>query len=490
MTGMSSVKPASIALLTVFVSAAIASVDAEGANEAVDPPSILWIYVDDMSDWLGCYGDHIAETPNIDSLAQHGVRFQHAYMPAPVCSSTRSALITGTMQTSHGLHQHRTMIKYPLPNELQTVPELFRQAGYLTFNEAKDDYNFKRDRGMMYSREFQRPGYRSHLVGRDVSWLKQLQGKKFFGQIQLKGGKFEGETGSKYPAPSRVSEDQVTIPPQYPDDPVIRNAIARHYEQIAETDAQVGAIVSALKEFNLWKNTIVFFFTDHGCPLPRSKQFLYEDGTKVPFIVHWSGGQKQLSRAGDVRTDLVSGIDISVTTLALAGIDVPKFMEGRHLFARDYEPRQYVITARDRLGIAVDRIRSVRSQDFRYIRNYRTDRALYQSQYRDKYPTFQTLRNLYVQGKLSPLQASYHDASQRPTEELYNLKEDPHQTVNLAKNPKYEPVLIHHRQQLAAWEEQTDDKGRYPESEASLELVYKQAKGKCPAPEFDFLRDR
>ena len=113
------------------------------ASDSADKrPNILWIYVDDMSDWLGCSGDPIAQTPNIDSLAENGVRFDHAFIPAPVCSTTRSALITGTMQTTHGLHHHRTMIKYPLPDDIVTIPELFRRAGYVTFDEAKEDYNF------------------------------------------------------------------------------------------------------------------------------------------------------------------------------------------------------------------------------------------------------------------------------------------------------------------------------------------------------------
>ena len=101
-------------------------------------PNVLWIYVDDMSDWFGCYGRKVVPTPHIDALAAKGTRFERAYMPAPVCSSTRSALITGMMQTSLGLHQHRTMIKKPLPNGIFTVPTHFRRAGYVTFNEAKD----------------------------------------------------------------------------------------------------------------------------------------------------------------------------------------------------------------------------------------------------------------------------------------------------------------------------------------------------------------
>ncbi len=460
------------------------------AAAAEDAPNVLWIYVDDMSDWVGCYGDSTVETPNIDSLADGGIKFDRAYMPAPVCSTTRSALITGTMQTSHGLHHHRTLLKRPLPDGMLTVPELFRKAGYITFNEAKDDYNFLRPREQMYSLQFKRPGFKSHLKGLDVSWLRQLQEKKFFGQIQLAGGKFGGETGSKYPADSRVKESQVTVPPQYPDDPVIRNAIARHYEQIAHTDAQVGAILDALKQYGLWENTAVFFFTDHGCPLPRAKQFLYEDGIKVPLIVHWPGGEKVLGDKGTSRTDLVSGIDISVTSLALAGITIPSSMEGQNLFDDNRPERKHVISARDRLGIAVDRIRTVRSENFRYIRNYMTDRPLYQSQYRDQYATFATLRKLRSEGKLSPLQASYFDVSQRPGEELYDLRNDPHQTINLASNPDYDSVRQRHRQILESWEERSDDQGRYPESKASLELVYKQYKGKCTAPEFDFLKQK
>tara|TARA_R110002072_G_scaffold302999_4_gene491159 strand:+ start:12163 stop:13629 length:1467 start_codon:yes stop_codon:yes gene_type:complete len=454
-------------------------------------PNILWIYVDDMSDWMGCYGDPLAQTPHIDSLADGGVTFQHAYMPAPVCSTTRSALITGTMQTTHGLHQHRTMIRKPLPDGLLTIPELFRKAGYLTFNEAKDDYNFQRDRSLMYSPEFKRPPRKQvngHIVGRDVTWLKQLKGKSFFGQIQLKGGKFEGETGSNFPAKSRVAENLVTVPPQYPNHEVFRNAIARHYEQIAETDAQVGAIISALKTYELWDNTAVFFFTDHGGPLPRAKQFLYEDGTKVPLIVHWPKGAAHITRHGDSRPDLVSGIDITTSSLGLAGIAIPDFMEGRDLFADELQPRSYVISARDRMGNAIDRIRTVRSARFRYLRNYKLDRALYQPQYRDGYATFTTLRELHAQGKLTPLQASYFDVESRPKEELYDLENDPHQTVNQAHNPSFKSVLNEHREVLDQWEAETDDKGRYPESHESLKLVFKSSQGKCVNPEYDFLK--
>lgn len=315
--------------------------------QAADRPNVLWIYVDDMSDWLGCYGDSLSQTPNIDALAEDGIRFTNAFMPSPVCSTTRSAIITGTMQTSLGLHQHRTMIKEPLPQKILTVPELFRAAGYLTFNEAKDDYNFTRERSTLYSSDFKRPGYKSHLRDTNLGWLEQLKGKQFFGQIQLAGGKTGGETGAKYPAQSRFVDSAMPVPAYYPDTPVFRNAISRHYEQIAQTDQIVGAIVAALKEFDLWNNTVVFFFTDHGCPLPRSKQFLYEAGVRVPLIVRGPSPAEGLSGESVTRTDLVSGIDIATTSLALAGIAIPSHMEGRNFLTSSQTPRGHVISARD-----------------------------------------------------------------------------------------------------------------------------------------------
>ena len=115
---------------------------AERESLLSESPSILWICVDDMSDWLSCYGDPVIRTPHLDLLAEQGIRFENAFMPSPVCSTSRSALITGQMQTSLGLHHHRTMLRKPLPPDVLTLPEHLRRAGYLTFNESKDDYNF------------------------------------------------------------------------------------------------------------------------------------------------------------------------------------------------------------------------------------------------------------------------------------------------------------------------------------------------------------
>lgn len=442
------------------------------------PPNILWIYVDDMSDWFGCYGHSAVPTPHVDSLAKEGVLFERAYVPAPVCSTTRSALITGTMQTSHGWHHHRTMIKKPLPKGITTVSELFQKAGYLTFNEAKEDYNFTQEGRRLYTHSFQKG---SHFNGK-LDWMAQLKGKPFFGQIHLKGGKLGGETGSKFPSKSRVEASEVTVPSYYPDHPVIRDGLARHYEQVSVVDEEVGLIIAALKKNKLWDNTVVFFFTDHGSPMPREKQNLYEAGLKVPLVVRGPGIEKAK------RADLISGIDIPVTSLVLAGIGVPEFMEGRDFFAKEGPKRQYVIGARDRLGVAIDRVRTVRTDRFRYIRNFHTDRALYQLQYRENYASLKTLRELFAGGELSKVQASYHDAARRPSEELYDMTEDPDQVKNLAGDPKYAGELESHRKLLVDWIKSTGDQGKDAASQNELRAVFKGAKGKVENPEYDFLK--
>lgn len=489
---MKAIKILFILLTSLFITSSCGNkISKEKISNKTVQPNILWIYVDDMSDWIGCYGDTTVQTPNIDILAKNGVKFERAYMPAPVCSATRSALITGTMQTTLGIHQHRTMIKKELPKGVFTIPELFKNAGYLTFNEQKTDYNFSYNYDDLYSPEFKRPSkkvVKSHLVAHDLTWLKQLEGKKFFGQIQLSGGKWQGEVGRNYPAPSRIKESQVKVPNQYPDTSVMRNAIARHYEQIAYCDSQVGAIINALKKYNIWDNTVVFFFTDHGSQMPRAKQYVYEEGAKVPLIVHWPKGFNSINKNGVLREDLVSGIDISTSSLALAGINIPNFMEGKDLFSEDFKERKYVVTAKDRMGVAIDYVRSVRSKDFLYIKNFLTDRPLYQSNYRDSYYTFRELRKLYKEGSLNKLQASYHNALQRPSEELYNLKSDPNQLNNLAEDPKYKIILLEHSNYLKEWQTKTDDKGKYPIEKEELKKVYEKSPSKAVNPEYDIFK--
>ena len=455
---------------------------------ADDRPNIVWIFVEDMNGWMGCYGDDTVPTPNIDRLADRGTRFDRCYMPAGVCSATRSAIALGAMQTSLGVHNHRSSRRrvpeevINLPKGVKTVYELFRKAGYYVGDTGgKNDFNFMWNKNDLYDETGRGTGFRGPL------WTKRKEGQPFFAQIQLRGGKNSGNfAGHKKKGKKGPSTDpaKMKIPPYYPDHEIIRREYAHHYDCIRQTDDEVGRIIAALKEDGVLDNTVVFFWTDHGMRLPRHKQWLYEGGTRVPLVVAGPGIPKD-----KVRDDLVSGIDITVTSMALAGIKAPKHMEGRDFFAKDYKPRDYVISARDRCDYTIERVRSVTTKKFKYLRNFLDDRPFMQPQYRDGRDYVEIGRKLHKEGKLTPEQA-FMWSEKRVPEELYDLENDPHEVKNLAGDPKYADVFKQHQKILADWIKETDDKGQYPESADSLRGVLKRWSKQAVNPEYEKARGK
>lgn len=438
-------------------------------NPTVSPdqhPNILWIYIEDTNDWMSCYGDDLIETPNFDTLADRGVRFDRFYMPAGVCSPTRSGVITGMYQTSIGAHEHYSSFRVWRGNEMETwdpnhlgirtIPEIFKAAGYYTFNEGKNHYNFVFSNEDLYDHKGGN-GFKGARNGSE--WSGCPEGTPWFGQIQLTGGK-RGD------APKRVDPADVDVPPYYPDHPVYRQEIAHHYDTILKMDEITGEIIQRLKADGQYENTVVFFFTDHGMRLPRHKQFLYEGGIRVPCLVAGPGIPQ-----GDVRSGLASGIDLGPTSLALAGIDTPAHMEGRDLFADGYH-REYVVAARDRCDYTIDRIRAVVTPRYKYLRNFMTDRPYLQPQYRDETEYMQVLKQLHADGQLNTVQARFV-SDERPAEELYDLDTDPHETVNLVHSAEreHQQALAECRNILYRWIIDTDDKGQYPESDDALRAV-------------------
>jgi arylsulfatase A-like enzyme len=230
-------------------------------------------------------------------------------------------------------------------------------------------------------------------------------------------------------------------------------------------------------------NTIVFFFSDHGNNHSlRHKQFCYEGGVHVPLIISGPG-----IPTNKVRRELTNTLDISATTLALAGIELPGYLHGQNLFGKNFKKRDHVISARDRCDFTIDRIRTVRTEKFRYLRNFLTDRILLQAQYRDGQAQTQRLRELHAKGELGaiPEQAFF---GKRPSEELYEMEKDPHQVNNLADDPKFAEELKRHRNLVTAWIKETGDKGEQPEAEKNLRAIYKRWGKKCVNPEFDVFK--
>ena len=472
----------SIFLLTLCSLAVTAS--------AASKPNILWIFCEDLSPWMESYGFPVnaGKTPALDKLSSGGVRFSRCYVPAPVCSACRSAMITGVYQTTTGTHQHRSSrspeAAIHLPEGIKTLPQIFLEHGYATFNKGKDDYNFIYNRKDHYSAESQKPkpkpGQKKGFYGKkgQADWNAVPEGQPWFGQIQLGGGK----TNTKK-LQNKVDPATMKVPPYFPNEELFRQEWAHHYDTVRVTGGHVKEIMRRLKADGLLKNTIVFFFSDHGNNHSlRHKQFCYEGGVHVPLIISGPGIPKK-----EVRNELISALDISATTLALAGIELPAYLHGEDLFGENYKERDHVVSARDRCDYTIDRTRTVRTEKYRYLRNFMTDRILLQPQYRDGQAQTKRLRELHAKGELGKIPERAFFAK-RPAEELYDLEKDPHQINNLAGDPGCDDELKRHRDLLTAWIKATDDQGEQPESEKNLRAIYKRWGKKCVNPEFDVFK--
>jgi arylsulfatase A-like enzyme len=426
------------------------------------PPNIVWIVIDDMSPHWGCYGERLIETPHIDGLAARGLRFEWCFTTAPVCSPCRSALITGCYQTTIGSQHHRSgrgERKIRLPAGVEPIPAMLRRAGYFTClggplvagmqRLGKSDYNFEWDSRIYDSND----------------WAGREPGQPFFMQVQLHGGKHREGAGWSDRVRARlgtqVDPNQVMLPTHYPDDPVLREDWARYLDACRWTDAEVGEVIDRLDREGLLGSTVILLTTDHGISHARGKQFLYEEGLRVPLILSGPG-----IPAGSVRSDLVQLIDLAPTTLALAGVAIPKWMQGRNLLATHAPSRGMVFAARDRCDETVERLRAVRTQRYKYIVNgYPQRPALQPNAYKDGKPILQRLRELHASGALSELHERLLFAPVRPREELYDLQEDPQELRNLAEDPAWAGELDRLRQSLTEWQIDSGDQGVAPETD-------------------------
>ena len=427
-----------------------------------DRPNILWILSEDISTDLACYGTPVVKTPVLDQFAKDGIRYTNAFTTAPVCSPSRSAMITGMYQTSIGAHNHRSHRDdgYTLPDPVKPITEYLRQTGYFTVNVktaapgvvaiTKTDFNFSLD----------------HPAFDGTDWNQRKAGQPFFAQLTIDEthrGK-AWQTVVKQQSP-RISPESVVLPPYYPDHPVARADWATYLESIQLMDSYVGKILQRLRDEGIAENTVVIFSGDNGRCHVRDKQFLYDGGIHVPLLIRWPGQVK----AGQTNTDLVSAIDVSATILQLAGVSLPSHLDGRVLWGPGAKKRDYIIAARDRMDETVDKMRCVRDKRYKYIKNYLPERPYMQSNnYKEtQYPMWNLLKELNLAGKLTPAQALFV-APTKPAEELYDITTDPDELQNLAGDSRYRKTLNQMRGRLADWVTNTNDQGQFPEKKIWL----------------------
>ena len=421
--------------------------------------NILWIVADDLGTDLGCYGEKSVKTPNLDQLASEGVLYTNFFTVTAVCSPSRSALITGMYPVSINAHQHRTQYKKPLSEPVKPITHYFRDAGYFTFNSdfrdpqnpGKQDYNFIAD--SLYD---------------GTHWSQCPEGMPFFGQVQI----FFPHRPFVRDTIDPVDPKSLNIPPYYPDHPVTRKDWAEYLEFIQLLDKEVGRVIEDIDREGLLSETIIFFFGDQGRPHVRAKQFLYDGGINTPLIIRYP----DLTGKGTKTDRLVSNIDIPAASLHLAGIEKPSYLQGRNFLGNNSVERDYIFAMRDRRDETVDRIRAVRSNNFKYIRNFYSELPYTQfNAYKKfRYPVLTLMEVLNEQGKLNEVQLNFMGDT-RPAEELYDVINDQFEINNLAGDPDYEPVLNKYRQLLDEWIIRFD-KGAYPEDSTEINYARKLMK--------------
>ena len=453
----------SIVFLLTAIAASFTSVLFAAETTAASRPNILWIIAEDIGPDLGCYGDPDSRTPKLDKFAAEGRMYRNAYSTGPVCSASRSAFCTGMYQTSFGAQHHRSHRDdgFQLPAGVRLITDRLREAGYFTANvkalppelgfsgAGKTDWNFANNKKKSFESD---------------QWADLKSHQPFYAQVNLHETHRPYEKAEKNP----TDPAKVTLPPYLADHPVAREDWAVYHDAINDLDAKVGAVLDLLKREGLDENTIVFFFGDHGRECFRGTYFSYEQGCHVSLLVRWPGKVP----AGSASNDLVSLIDVTATSLSLAGVKLPADFHGQPFLAPDARKREYLFTARDRIDDTLDRVRTVRDARFKYIRNFQPERPYIQPMVYAGHtnPNFNLMKELFAGGKLNADQSKFL-APHRPAEELYDLQIDPWEFHNLAAAPEHAATLKHLRETLDRWMKDTHDCGDTPEDPAALRRI-------------------
>jgi arylsulfatase A-like enzyme len=342
------------------------------------------------------------------------------------------------------------------PPYVKMHSQYFREAGYYTSNNAKEDYQFRK------------PVTAWDESNNQAHWRKKASGQPFFSIFNF-GITHESQVWAQAENPLRVPEDlEVPIPPYLPDTEIARQDIRQVYSNIIAMDEQVGRILDELEADGLLKSTVIFWYTDHGGPLPRQKRLLYDAGLQVPMIIRYPDGW----RAGEIDEQLISFVDFKSTALSLAGIEPPDYVDGRAFVGefQSSEERRYIHAAADRFDRQYDTIRAVRDARFKYLRNYNPEQGYYLPlSYREQMPIMQELLRLRDLGQLNEAQAQWFRPV-KPEQELFDTESDPHELVNLATDPAYAEKLSELSAELDNWLSGFDDKGMMPEPDFIREI--------------------
>ena len=484
--------------------ACIALLVAQCAAAQTPRPNILLLMAEDMTARVGAFGDTVAATPNLDGLAAEGVRYTNTFTSAGVCAPSRAAHILGMHQISTGTQHMRSSTRpeggyYSVPPaEAKAYPELLRAAGYYTYTDNKLDYQF--------SDVFAHSGPTTIWDTEGAAatdWDGRAQGQPFFGftsfMVTHESGVFPGlgempnsavnlvmQLMRWYlrdgPLPDVVTPQDIVLPPYYPDTGTVRADMARHYNNIAYMDAEVGAILRQLDAAGLADSTIVIWTTDHGDGLPRAKRELFDSGIRVPMIIRWPPAFRPDGvEPGTVDERLISFVDLGPTILSLAGVPVPATMQGRDFAGSDAVPNEYIYASRDRIDEQIDRQRAVRDTRYKYIRSWYPDLPGGSDlAFRNNSNMVREMRAMYDAGRLNAVQQQWY---QPPGgERLFDLARDPFEIRDVSDDPHYRDVLQRMRGEMTDWLARVGDWSEEAESAMVARFAPDGQRQVTPAP--------
>lgn len=469
------------------------------------PLNILWLTVEDMSPWIGPYGDTTVPTPHLDAFAREAVRYDNAFASSPVCAPARTALITGMYPTRIGAMHMRTRSRsaaagddaygdLPLyeavpPSFVRCFPEHLRAAGYYTTNNSKTDYQF-----VAPATVWDESSGRAHYRGRPA-------GAPFFAVFNHVGTHESQAFPDARKRPGAVALEGVPVPPIYPDTPAVRDALQRTYNNIAAMDTWFGERLAELDAAGLAASTVVFFFSDHGVGLPRGKRSLYGTGTRVPLLVRFPPGRWPEGLAPGGHTDrVVSFVDFGPTALSLADL-APDLWSAEQLDGRAFlgpcaaPPREVAFLHADRFDAAMDRARAATDGTRLVLHNLLPEAPhLIANKYRENLPMTAELYALRDGGARAwartPAQWQV-GSTRRPPVEWYDNRADPWEVVNLVDQPlgaaerkRFEALEA----ALVQWVADTGDLGLIEPEAAMVRDVLWGGEGEQPATAAPTLR--
>ena len=409
-------------------------------------PNILWLVSEDNSlHYMNLYTEGGAEMPNISSLASTGVVFENAFSNAPVCSVARSTIITGVYAPRIGTQYHRRMSLVKLPNNVKPLPVYLKEAGYYTTNNSKEDYNFIKD-GAIWDESSGKASYKNRKKEQPFFHVQNFH-NTHEGQLHFDKEHLENALKTN-------NLDSIKPFPYHPDTPTFRYTQSLYHSHHKDVDNEIGKFLKKLENEGLLENTIIFYYADHGGVLPRSKGYIYESGLNVPLVVRIPEKFKKLSpfKPGTRTSSFVEFVDLVPTVLSLAGIEIPKSIDGKPFLGKKLkksklEKQNTTFGYADRFDEKYDLVRSIRVGKYKYIRNYQPFNidGLYNF-YRYKMLAYKEWYNLFIGGKLNDVQSQFFRP--RKPEALYNIDEDPHETNNLANDISYNEILLDLRTKL------------------------------------------